>query len=272
MVKRKQSSLHRVYKQLSIRKKKWVLVVAYIIIVSSVFSAAVSFENWQDDQAAARIAAFMRSNTARLHRKTTVPVTPQLVNVEPDVMIPPVVDGLAPVISQLPTKRPVVFLGIDDGANKQPFELELMKKNHIKATLFLADRFIRDNPLFFKDFITQGSLIEDHTVNHKLLTSMSYENQRLEICNDADIQEQTFGRRPILFRPPGGAYNLNTRRAAAACGMKAVVEWIAKANGGSMQYQIGSTLRPGDIVLMRAFLEAEKAAGLQTALLENWIQ
>lgn len=83
------------------------------------------------------------------------------------------------------------------------------------------------------------------------------------------------------MRPPGGNYNKDTPRAAAACGMKAVVQWIAKANGGSMQYQIGHGLRAGDIVLMhfrpefksdmQAFLDAEKAAGLHTELLEDWL-
>jgi hypothetical protein len=198
-----------------------------------------------------------------------------------DVRIPPIVNGLAPVISHLDTKQPVVFLGIDDGVNKQSFELQIMKFHHIKATLFLSNTYIRDNPTFFTNFVTAGSVIEDHTVNHKELSKLSYAQQKQEICDEADLQTQQFGRRPILFRPPYGDYNQNTRRAAAACGMKAVVQWIAKANNGSMQYQIGNSLRPGDIVLMhfrpefkadmQAFLNAQNAAGLHTELLENWL-
>ncbi len=63
--------------------------------------------------------------------------------------------------------------------------------------------------------------------------------------------------------------------------MKAVVLWAAKASGGSMQFQVGNKLRPGDIVLMhfrpefkqdlQAFVIAEKQAGLHTDLLENWL-
>ena len=198
-----------------------------------------------------------------------------------DYTIPPVTNGLAPVLSSIPTKEPVVFLGIDDGANKQPFELQLMQTNHVKASLFLANRFISDNPGFFKGFINEGSLIEDHTIDHKLLSNLTYQQQVQEICGQADLETQEYGRRPILFRPPGGDYNTDTQRAAAACGMKAVVLWIAKANGGSMQYQIGHSLRPGDIVLMhfrpefqqdmQAFLTAQNAAGLHTELLEDWL-
>ena len=95
----------------------------------------------------------------------------------------------------------------------------------------------------------------------------------------ADYEEKTFGRRPVFFRPPGGSYSAVMQKAAYDCGMKAIVTWIAKANGGSMQYQIGSGLRPGDVVLthfrpeflkdLKAFVDAENAAGLHTELLED---
>ena len=199
-----------------------------------------------------------------------------------DYKIPAIADGKAPVIRRLPTQEPVVFLGIDDGANKQAFELDVMRQNNVKASLFLANSFIHSNPDFFKDFVAAGSLIENHSVSHRLFTNLSYDEQVKEICGQADLEAQQFGRRPILFRPPGGAYNEDTQRAAATCGMKAVVLWIAKANGGSMQYQVGTKLRPGDIVLMhfrpefkddmQAFLDAAKASGLHTELLSEWTQ
>ena len=199
----------------------------------------------------------------------------------PDVTIPPIEHGLAPVLSRIPTTRPVVFLGIDDGMNKQPSELQMLKDNDIHASLFLADLFIHNNPSFFKSFVDAGSLVEDHTLTHRDMRTMTYAEQVKEICGEADLQQREFGRRPILFRPPGGAYNTDTRRAAAACGMRAVVNWIAKANAGSMQYQLAPHLRPGDIVLMhfrpefhddmQAFLDAMHAAGLHTELLENWL-
>ena len=218
--------------------------------------------------------------------KTSAPSTPPqtaiVTNPIHDYVIPPITNGIAPVLSRIPTSENVVFLGIDDGANKQPFELQMMKDNNIKASLFLSYRFIKDNPTFFNDFIPEGSLIEDHTLDHKLLSQLSYQDQKQEICGEADLFQQLYGRRPVLFRPPGGDYNLNTQRAAADCGMKAVIMWIAKANGGSMQYQVGHQLRPGDIVLMhfrpefkqdmQSFIDAEAKAGLHTELLEDWLQ
>lgn len=201
----------------------------------------------------------------------------------PDVHIPPVENGLAPVVTSLPTAQPVVFLTIDDGAHKSPDELQSLRNNHIKASLFLSKLFIADNPGFFTDFVNAGYPIENHTLSHNInmVKNMTYEQQRQEICGMADYEQQQYGRRPMLYRPPGGAYSQVMRQAAAACGMKAVVTWTAKANGGSMQYQIGDHLRPGDIVLMhfrpefqqdfKAFLDAARSQNLRTDLIENWL-
>ena len=208
-----------------------------------------------------------------------LPITPPKPMV-PNFTIPAAEDGMAPVIYRIPTNLPVVYLGIDDGAHKTQQEVDLLAQNHIKATLFLSDLFIASDPDFFKAIIAQGSVVEDHTLSHNTnMQDEPYEYQKQEICGMADHIQQYYGRRPTLFRPPGGAYSDTMRRAAYDCGMKAVVTWIAKANGGSMQYQVGDHLRPGDIVLMhfrpefaqdlQAFVDAMKASGLHTELLES---
>lgn len=211
-------------------------------------------------------------------------VSPKLpeVKISPDYKIPVAQNGLAPIISTIPTKQPVVFLGIDDGSYQDVSEIQALRDNNIKASLYLAKNFIASNPEFFRQVAANGSLIENHTLNHYLdLHNRSYSAQKAEICGGANYLQAQYGRRPVFYRPPGGSYNSDTLRAANDCGMKAVVTWIAKANGGSMQYQIGNKLRPGDIVLMhfrpefkqdlQAFTEAVRAAGLQTVLLEDWL-
>jgi len=213
------------------------------------------------------------------------PVSVQTISsIAPDYSIPTETDGMAPVISTLPTKQNIVFLGIDDGAYKDQSVVDILKENHIKASLFLSKAFIASNPDFFKQLIDQGSVVEDHTLTHDtdMVNKEDYYQQKADICGMADYVELHYGHRPTLFRPPGGAYSDTMRRAAADCGMKAVVIWIAKANGGSMQYQIGDKLRPGDIVLLHfrpefkqdidAFVGELKASGLHTALLEDAIQ
>lgn len=186
-----------------------------------------------------------------------------------------------PVLYQLKTDKPVVFLTIDDGEFTQPQTINFMKQHGITATLFLNNRYIKNNYGYFKKLQANGMVIENHTTNHPLLTKLSYNEQKKEICSNADIMEKVYGKRPTLFRPPYGAFNDTTRKAAADCGMKALLMWHAKADEGAMQWQDNQVLQPGDIVLMHfrprmiedltAFMQAAKEAKLQVQLIENWV-
>jgi peptidoglycan/xylan/chitin deacetylase (PgdA/CDA1 family) len=201
----------------------------------------------------------------------------------PDFKLPPVQNGLAPVLTKIETKHPVVFLTIDDGVTRTPEMVRLMAEYDYPASIFLTRNFVQADPAFFKQFAAQGSLVENHTVSHNvnMVTQLGYQQQLAEITGMQEFAQQQFGRRPTLFRPPGGAYSTAMRQAAAAAGMKAVVTWEAKANAGRMDYQYGNALRPGDIVLMHfrpefaadlaAFRAAQLAAGLEVVLLEDFL-
>ncbi len=201
----------------------------------------------------------------------------------PDFKLPPVEHGLAPVLTKIDTKHPVVFLTIDDGVTRTPEMVDLMTDYDYPATIFLTRNFVQADPGFFKQFAAQGSLVENHTVSHNInmVTQLGYPQQLAEINGMQDYVQQQFGRRPTLFRPPGGAYSTVMRQAAAAAGIKAIVTWEAKANAGRMDYQYGNALRPGDIVLMHfrpefaadlaAFRAAQQAAGLEVVLLEDFL-
>jgi peptidoglycan/xylan/chitin deacetylase (PgdA/CDA1 family) len=263
---------------------KLIIIFTGIIVAGiAVFVFNIS-QPRSDNQTAKPNPIVAQPNPAPAQPVPTPTVAPKVQTPPPkhDFTIPPVVNGIPPVLTNFKTTDPVVFLGIDDGAFKDPSVVKIMKDNNIKASLFLAKSFIAGNPDFFKDIVANGSLIEDHTLTHNLqmVKVMTYDEQKAEICGMADYEQAQYGRRPVFVRPPGGAYSSTFLQAAGACGMRAVVNWIAKANGGSMQYQIGHVLRPGDIVLlhfrpefkqdMQAFIDAEKAAGLHTELLENW--
>ncbi len=201
----------------------------------------------------------------------------------PDYQLPPIVGGLAPVITKIETQHPVVFLTIDDGNIKTPESIKLMAEYDYPASLFLTKDTVADNPAFFNAFKAQGSLIENHTVTHNInmVRQWGYQQQVNDMVGMQEYAFQHYGRRPTLFRPPGGAYSNVMRKAVADAGMKAIVTWEAKANAGKMDYQVGNSLRPGDIVLMHfraefaadlaAFRAAQLAAGLEVVLLEDFL-
>ncbi|WP_229230989.1 polysaccharide deacetylase family protein [Sinomonas cyclohexanicum] len=208
--------------------------------------------------------------------------TPTPVHFPSDYVIPAAQGGLAPVITRVATKQPVVFLTIDDGATKHPESLALLEEHGYPATLFLTKSAMGDNPGFFKGFAERGDHVQDHTISHDTtMSTKPYAYQLGEIKGMKDYIATTYGTAPTLFRPPGGAYSAAMRKAVADAGLKAIIDWEAKANAGSMQYQYGSSLRPGDIVLMHfrpefaadlaAFRAAHLAAGLTVVRLEDFI-
>lgn len=228
---------------------------------------------------------------ARLAMKPAVVAIqkPQVLHIEApkkiasDYQLPPIENGLVPVITRIPTEKKVVFLTIDDGAYKEKDVISEVEKNNVVATIFLSKIFIGNKPDFFTQLQKRGMPVENHTISHDInMSSLGYDEQKAEICGMAEYIQQQYGRRPLFFRPPGGAYSDTMRQAAADCGMKALITWEAKANGGSMQYQVGDHLRPGDIVLMhfrpefrrdlKAFIDAQRSAGLTMQLLEDWLQ
>jgi peptidoglycan/xylan/chitin deacetylase (PgdA/CDA1 family) len=188
----------------------------------------------------------------------------------------------APVYYKLSTDQPLVFLGIDDGWTKSPEAQDWLVQRKLPFTLFLTDAAIKDNYGYFKALQQAGMTIEDHTLTHPDLAKLTLDQQKTEICGAADIYQNVYGLRPTLLRPPDGGYNSDTQQAAAACGMKAVIMWHAKANGGSLQFQDGNQhLLPGDIVLMHfrpeflqdmaAFMKQVQQDNLQIGRLEDYL-
>ncbi|MEV6650367.1 polysaccharide deacetylase family protein [Streptomyces sp. NPDC051219] len=158
--------------------------------------------------------------------------------------------GLPPVFTTVPTKEKIVFLTIDDGAEKDPELLRMISELRIPYSAFLSDYLIRDDYGYFGKMQDLGVTLNNHTINHRYMPALSYAKQRAEICGQQATIEKRYGKRPELFRPPYGNYNANTLRAAKSCGVKAVPLWAAEAFPDRMEWrEWDRDLHPGDIIL-----------------------
>jgi peptidoglycan/xylan/chitin deacetylase (PgdA/CDA1 family) len=158
--------------------------------------------------------------------------------------------ALPPVISHLPVRKKIVFITVDDGWEKDPAFVRLIRRRRIPLTLFLTNAAIRSDYGYFRGLQRAGALIEDHTMTHPYLPKLSYTRQEQEICASAEIYAGRYGSRPTLFRAPYGATDRETLRAARDCGMKAVFFWREVVTGGRIAYQVPGRLHPGDILLV----------------------
>ncbi|MCP3819928.1 polysaccharide deacetylase family protein [Streptomyces sp. A3M-1-3] len=158
--------------------------------------------------------------------------------------------GLPPVFTTVPTKEKIVFLTIDDGAEKDPRLLRMMSELRIPYSAFLSDYLVRDDHAYFEKMQDLGVTLHNHTLNHRYLPALSFAEQREEICGQQAVLEKRYGKRPELFRPPYGNYNAKTLRAAKSCGVKAVPLWAAEAFPDRMEWrEWDRDLHPGDIIL-----------------------
>ncbi len=145
--------------------------------------------------------------------------------------------GLPPVVDRVRTRDKVVFLTFDDGAEKDPRFVDMVRELRLPVSMFLTDSVVGPGYAHFGRLRAVGASVQNHTLDHPYLPGLPYAGQRAEICGQQEKLKQRFGIRPRLFRPPYGDYNTDTLRAAADCGIAAIVLWRDQ-----------DRLRPGDIL------------------------
>ncbi|MFJ6484087.1 polysaccharide deacetylase family protein [Streptomyces sp. NPDC091682] len=161
--------------------------------------------------------------------------------------------GKVPVIDRIPVPADdkVVFLTFDDGAEKDPEFLKMAADLKLPISMFLTDSVASSDYGYFEKIRDNGSAstINNHTLTHPNLRTLSFAAQKKEICGQQERLEKHFGQRPPFFRPPFGNYNDDTLRAASECGVSSLVLWRVSMQINNFQYAEGSALKPGDIVL-----------------------
>jgi peptidoglycan/xylan/chitin deacetylase (PgdA/CDA1 family) len=159
--------------------------------------------------------------------------------------------GLMPVVSDIPTSRKIVFVTFDDGAEKDPKFVAMMRDLKIPFTMFLTDDIIRNDYGFFTPLQAMGNSIENHTLSHPDLHTRSLAGQRHEICGQQTRLTHEYGTAPGLFRPPYGNYNADTKTAVTSCGgLRAIILWRESMQIKKVQFQRPDhRFHPGDIIL-----------------------
>ncbi|MGW6781881.1 MULTISPECIES: polysaccharide deacetylase family protein [unclassified Streptomyces] len=190
--------------------------------------------------------------------------------------IPKAAPGKVPVIDRipLPAGEKTVFLTFDDGAEKDPEFLKMAADLKLPISMFLTDSVASSDYGHFEKLRDNGSAstVNNHTLTHPNLRTLSFEAQKKEICGQQDKLEKRFGQRPPFFRPPFGNYNDDTLRAASECGVSSVLLWRVSMQINNFQYAQGSTLQPGDIILAHFRGPSELKGATETQMTTRMLQ
>ena len=150
-----------------------------------------------------------------------------------------------------------VALTFDDGPTA-PYTgdiLDMLENEGVKGTFFVLGENVQKHPELLRRMHDEGHAIGNHTWSHPhygWTRGLSY--WRDEIRRTDDLVQHITGTRPALFRPPLGAKNFFTLRAARRLG-HLTVTWSKRSFDGvrttpQQIIQRLSDTRAGDIVLL----------------------
>lgn len=155
------------------------------------------------------------------------------------------------VVKRVQTTDRVVFVTIDDGWWRDWRVVRLARRTGFPMTGFVLERAARDRALpYYRALSAAGVRIENHSRLHPVMPRLSYLDQKREICGSSGAFARRFGRRPTIFRPPYGLFDLGTRTVAAACGIRTILLWTVEVIDRRIIYARGDRLRTGDVVLL----------------------
>ncbi|WP_327289181.1 polysaccharide deacetylase family protein [Streptomyces sp. NBC_01198] len=183
-------------------------------------------------------------------------------------------DGKIPAVSDIPTTQKIVFLTFDDGAEKDPKFVGMMRDLKIPFTMFLTDDIIKNDYGFFRPLQALGNTIENHTLSHPDLHGRTLAQQKHEICTQQQKLTHEYGKVPGLFRPPYGNYNTDTRAAVKSCGgLRAMILWRESMQIKKVQFQRpDKKFHPGDIILAHFRGPAQLKGETMTKMVANLLR
>jgi peptidoglycan/xylan/chitin deacetylase (PgdA/CDA1 family) len=156
------------------------------------------------------------------------------------------------VFSHVPMTDKVVFVTIDDGIEKDPNFIQMVKDFQVPITISLADVLIRDDYAYFEKLYETGYVsIQNHTLTHPLdMPGLSAARQLDEVAGQQEKLHKEYGAAPYIFRPPGGNYDPTTVQSVSEAGLKGLMLWKETMQISDMEYQTADhRLQPGDIIL-----------------------
>lgn len=143
-----------------------------------------------------------------------------------------------------------VYITIDDGWTPSAEVLALMHQTYLPITAFLIAGAAREHLSYWKEFVTAGGMIGDHTVSHPDLTKISRGQATAQWGQARTLLGRWLGQTPAVGRPPYGAFGHRVEVAAARGRLTVLAGWSATMSGDRVRTWNGKPLSPGEIVLL----------------------
>src|SRR5665647_3319372 len=103
--------------------------------------------------------------------------------------------------------------------------LNLLDEYNVKATFFARGLWVNDHPDLATEIVNRGHALENHSLTHGHMSTMTDAEVENEIRATTDIIRETTGYLPQLFRPPYGEYDKRILRILKEEGYPYTILW-----------------------------------------------
>lgn len=162
-----------------------------------------------------------------------------------------------------------IALTFDDGPSGALTDelLDGLKKADARATFFLCGYRMEQYPENLERYIQEGHEIGVHSTVHTDLTKLSREQVHQDMKITAQKIFTATGVRPVIMRPPGGAWNETVAQEAADEGMSILLwsvdprDW-ASHDSSQVLETMAENAGSGDVILMHDMSKSSVSAAL----------
>jgi peptidoglycan-N-acetylglucosamine deacetylase len=149
-----------------------------------------------------------------------------------------------------------VALTFDDGPSKHSIDImNVLKKHEVGGTFFFVGTNVKKHPDYVRAIHANGYSVGSHSMTHSQLTSLTYEQQQIELTRVADLIEPITDEKLVLFRPPYGSYDDRTEALSQQQGSKMVLwnrdpeDWLTRDEDKIFDY-VQHIEASGSIILL----------------------
>ncbi len=169
--------------------------------------------------------------------------------------------------TSLPKAGKLVGLTFDGGSGYAWRHIMMaLTKLHAKGTFFCTGVSVEHYPEVAQEALAQGMTIGNHSFDHPDFRTISYDQARAQLMDNAKQWWKACKALPApFFRPPYGSYNATTLKAAGSAGYPFVVNWDVDTGDwtGAAPAVIArraiAGAHPGSIICMHTEWNTEKA-------------
>lgn len=164
------------------------------------------------------------------------------------------------VYRRVNTEEKIVAITFDDGPHPRYTAeiLDILAEYDVKATFFVIGKNIEQYGSLVRRAAEEGHEIGNHTYTHATLSHLDRAILEREISDSEGLIEEYTGRRPTVFRPPGGKSSPLVEAIVTQNGGKIILwdvdtrDWSGRASAEIVETVVNETV-PGSIILFHDY-------------------